>query len=667
MGHQGEQLRLRARSSCLAVLAVSAAAACPSTALGDCPNANTRQGPSASLPDCRSFELVTPRDTNGALPRAAPWDFADLEPAPRSISTSPAAGDGIHFLYLIAGTDLPGGSGGGVSNVYEATRGPAGWSSTLTGPTGSQATIPVLAGASADLSAAIFSVLHQGARYGGLLDLGTDTSYYRAGAGAFQLLGEGTLPALPDDDGYLNGFADEPAAVPDWISSDGERVVFQTRASGEPEKPARLLASAPSNGVPAIYERGPGILRLVSILPGNVTPATASDFAGASADGSVVVFTNGGETYARLDNERTAPITGEDNAFAGISASGNRIFFVEGGGAPVGNLMAWEAGTEEATPIATTGDARFVNVSADGSHAYFISPSQLDGGKGVSGKPNLYVWTGKATRFVATLDTSDLARSAEGGYGIEVGLNLWMQAVRGEPLMDTSRTNRTGTVLVFESAAGLTPDAPSGVREVYRYEAEAGTLTCVSCPPEGVEAAAASLASYKLSPLGSGALLFNLSDDGSTVIFQTATRLTSDDADSELDVYRWHSGELALISLGNGAHPSLFLGATPDAGDIFFRSAEALVGDAQEPGIAAIYDARVSGGFPPASPPPPECGGESCRPEPAAVPTPPALATTQVRNLRHEKKRHRGRRRCAHHRHRKHGCRAHLRRGRGRR
>jgi hypothetical protein len=47
------------------VVAASAVAAAPAEAEGACPNEEFRQGPSADLPDCRAYELVSPDEKNG--------------------------------------------------------------------------------------------------------------------------------------------------------------------------------------------------------------------------------------------------------------------------------------------------------------------------------------------------------------------------------------------------------------------------------------------------------------------------------------------------------------------------------------------------------------------------------------------------------------------------
>src|SRR5262249_22156466 len=140
-----------------------------------------------------------------------------------------------------------------------------------------------------------------------------------------------------------------------------------------------------------------------------------------------------------------------------------------------------------------------VNISADGSSVYFVSPLQLDGLAGKAGAPNLYAWDGTGLRFIATVDPLDVEgatvdNALQGGLGLRVGAavtpTLNGKATRAfsrllGPAADPSRTTPDGSVLIFESHADLTGYGSGGHPEVYRYEADGATagerLRCVSC------------------------------------------------------------------------------------------------------------------------------------------------------------------------------------------
>jgi Tol biopolymer transport system component len=594
-----------------------------------CPNGAARSGASAGLPDCRAYELVTPRDTNGTSPVGvdSPFVFS----SPKRFSFPPAKALGGSFVYATFGTALPATDGNGTANVYRVERGSDGWTSRLAGPSGAQAAVLAVGGFSSDQGYLAFRVIRFQDRYSGTLAIGPgETSYLQGPTGTFQLVGEGTLPASLDEDGNPNGLTDELDSEVQWVSPHGDHVVF-----GQSEHPVRLLAESPPEGVKAVYDRSPAGLRLVSVLPGGEPAPSYSSFEGASADGSTIVFRSDKVLYARIDGTRTENL-GSGALGAGVSDDGRFVFFVDGAEG-VGDLFRYDTHLATTASVSGSGDSQFVNVSLDGSRAYFTSPSRLDGENGLSGAPNVYVWDGGPPHYVATVAPDDLARPVAGPALGLVGLARWVTssssspARNGDVIAETSRVTEDGGVIVFESAANLTGFDSGGQVEIYRYDDSSRSLDCVSCgrlfePPS----AGAALADYELVATGPNAAIGNLSADGETVFFQSDEPLLSNDVNGTTDVYEWREGDLFLISTGRSPEPSQLMGVSADGRDVFFRTAEQLVADAHENGTQAIYDARVGGGFPPPAPPPlPDscatvfCGGsplgEAAEPEPASA------------------------------------------------
>jgi hypothetical protein len=566
---------------------------------GPCPNEVLRVGPSASLPDCRAYELVSPVDTGGLAVEA---DFGGLG---GGFATQLASLDGESVLFETGNGSIPGYDGNGYGDRYEASRGPGGWSTEIESLDGSQSESPSTGGASADHD---FSFWITGGADGhpddGSLVLGTQTSYLRHPDGSFELLGQGALRTDPGADGR-------------WISEGAGHVVFTS--SKQLEEGAQLGGP----GTESIYDRtADGTLHVISQLPGGLTPPASAEVAyqGISADGATTAFevTEAGLStlYLRIDNAETVAVQ-TSATFAGLSANGGRLTYLEGG-----DVFSYDPATRTATQVGFGGESIVVNVSADGSHVYFVSPKVLLGSTGaVTSKDNLYVWneaTG-ALGFVTVLTERDVVGEKFSGGTVLGGLGLWTtHAVsphggsESGPVNDPSRTSPDGRYLVFESRAGLADHEADGQAQIYRYDADNEDLLCVSCNPS--LAAASTDAQLQPIALGQGeptsalALIQNVTDDGRMVFFESAEALVASDTNGVRDVYEWKAdglggcnrgqGCLALISSGRGSEPSFLYSTAAGGRDVFFATTDALVTAPGLGGTRAIYDARIGGGFP---------------------------------------------------------------------
>ena len=512
-----------------------------------CPNAALRTGRSATLPDCRAYELVTPADTNGRIPTMGMLGegYGDI-----AFDTTMASPDGASLVFGSNSGSLPGVGGGGFQDTFEARRDPAaGWQSAFAGLESAQADKPHPGGISADHRYAFWNTGNLEGEHGTLIEPGAKggANYLRVPVGTEHA--PNCMPEAEPEGRFewlgcgSEGF--EPEARGKWIGPGG-RVVFATNTANN--SPARRLEPcAPPTGTPAIYERTPGgPTRCVSFLPGDVTPGAglAADFRAAAADGSAIAFAIDHELYVRRDAE-TVEVAGGNPIFGGISADGGRVFYVTGGdifACDVGEgACAGPEASHAPIQIGSGGESTLVNVAEEGSAAYFVSKAKLtgeeDNGHGVkakAGEENLYVWDGEAVRFVAIVSPADV--EGEDGFG---GLGLWTShafnpGIGTGPADDPSRTNPSGTALVFESAAYLTPPYESdGHREIYRYDATAegaARLICVSCTPTGAPPSSDALLqsqgpgspiSEALPPLNSSVHIANVSADGSEVFFQS--------------------------------------------------------------------------------------------------------------------------------------------------
>jgi hypothetical protein len=650
-----------------AVVALSAVGS--SAASAACPNEQFRTGPSAKLPDCRAYELVTPADLTGF--------FVPGRSGFEGFATSMTL-TGDDFSWTLLNGSRAGDEANGQFTFYKATRGPSGWVNTRFGPSAVQA--QGSAPSSFNGNHEFFVVAVQSNR-GGTLAAGCCLTYWiRYPDGSYHLLGEGTVPTVADTDGFENGLIDDPGAQIDWISTEGDHQIFASLAKLTPEAP-----DEPTN---EIFDRTPSGLRLVSLLPGDVPSPGGTYFAGASLDGSTVLFESGGNTfnegslYARLDNARTIELAsaaaGEIQP-GGVSADGSEAFFVQGG-----EIYRYDFASEKAFPILNPGpgDAIMSYVSPDFSHVLFISESELVPGKGETGSPNLYVWDRTGVQFVAKLDPEDLVHG-DTVSGTARGLAFWTPSYRpGAAATNTfpsavaARSTPDGRIFAFESKAELTNHPTNGHFAIYRFDTSSEALVCVSCGPANPETSSDSGFILRevapevpsLSPMFD---LPNLSSDGEAIVFETADSLLPRDVNGALDVYQWRAGALSLLSTGTSSQHSRLAGVSPSGNDVFLLSGQQLVGQSPAGGSFAVYDARVNGGLASQQTEQTlECSGEACQGQPGRPPLLPQPGSStlsgrgNVKTCQHRphKRRHQHRRKArvsqgsSHHKH-KQGCR----------
>ncbi|HEY6837428.1 MAG TPA: hypothetical protein VI389_01665, partial [Geobacteraceae bacterium] len=614
-----------------------------------CPNDSFRVGPSAALPDCRAYELVSPADANGRL--LEPVSGFANEPPLDLFPTELASPSRDSIVFETNSGPLPDApEPAGAFDIYESQRSPGGWQTARRiSPSGAQSVSPKGGGASSDH---LYSFTHaspldsgNGGRPAGSLAGKDGGDYLGNPDGSFELVGLGSL-------------ATDRLTQGRYISPGGGHVIFSTghldgqsgwckfafqQGSSHCTSP-KLEPNAAPEGTGTIYDReADGPTHVVSLLPGDI-PQTGSQqafYQGASKNGTSIAFKIEENLYVRVNSgeageetEEAAPAAATP-VYAGLSEEGRYLFYVEGG--EKGTIHRFEVGTEADEEINPTAEGEVVNVSADGSHVYFISEEQI-GGKGTAGQPNLFVWSSGATQLVATVAASDLVQTSGSGGG-NPALTRWTSyavapfngASEKGPGADSSRTTPDGNVIVFESKAKLTSYENAGHTEIYRWDDNAPlaeALTCVSCKG-APEPATGDARLQEFRTVGPAMVIHNLSDDGSRVFFETPEALSGTDTDSVNDVYEWQQEagipRVDLISSGHSVEypllveaeflplPNLLYSVTPDGSDVVFLSQDELTGDTGVGGVPAIYDARVEGGFPPAPAPPQPCAEEACR------------------------------------------------------
>jgi hypothetical protein len=465
------------------------------SAAAGCPNDQFRTGFSANLPDCRAYELVTPPNKDSAQPDKnkggnSPGEVTLSETLRDNRAAADAEGNGNDLVFL-AEDVLPGSPS--VGEDYVATRGSGGWSSqNVFPPTDSYGflcpnslSVSAEEGSAAfseDLSKTIVKLESAGQPCGVDPELvsgeprgsGIGNLFVRDNANdAYQLIDapekgvEGFIPATPS---LLRE------------SSDFSRIVFREEA--------KLTEDAPA-GAEDVYEWSDGHVKLTTVLPDG-TPVPGS-FAGISADGSHVLFTAGGDLYARVNGSETVQLDASQAGGAG------------GGGT-------------------------FLKASHDGSVMLF----RADASAGLTSDtvpgsgPNLYRYDSHAPAGERLTDLTPVAHAVA-------------------PVV--SGISKNGSVVFFtdEDSAALTSTTIAGSgTNLYRYEAGA----------PGAPAGLGLTDLTPTSPAEVQGVL-GVSDDGSSVYFVAKGVLTSQTnqhgepaQEGESNLYLSHGGASAFIASG---------------------------------------------------------------------------------------------------------------------
>ncbi len=577
----------------------------------DCPNAALRaENNSTRLPECRAYGMVTPLYKEGF-------------PVPLLGYTADGA-----VSYTSVGS-FAGNTAGTPGSQYQATRSATGWRTTALSPpeetyfTGGYN----MEATSADLRSSLWEMSRRD-------QPGERFSYYlRTPDGTFTRIGDAVFPGAPTASPFVAG-----------VSADLSHVVFHFGLSG---------------GIPftALYEYvdvgNQGLPRSVNVEnTGAATPGQTC-FNKISNDGRVIAFVsgcNGGTLalWARVGGSTTVAVSGSEctrtsgdpagacNAvaaanFAGMATDGSRVFFTStqqlvngdtdqgndlyecdippGTPAPVGTANPCASLTEVSGSSTGANVENVVKVSEDGSRVYFVAQGVLAGNLGtndaaaVAGDHNLYVWEKDAahpagqTTFVAKLEANDIFRS---------------------------QSTADGRYLLFDTANRLLASDTDEAIDVYRYDAGTGGLLRVSADTNG----SGGNEPGGQASIGEGASNrpdSAMTDDASTVVFQTSEALSPADTDGTTDAYEWHEGQVSLISSGGGSRPWI----TSSGQDIFFLTDQLLtVGDSGAE--TDVYDARVGGGFDLPAPAP--CSGEACQGAPVLQPQPPGTSASAAFN-----------------------------------
>lgn len=617
--------RIRVMFAVAATLAATFVVSAPASAL--------------TLPDSRAYEKVTPNDKN---------DF-DMLRAGGDVAAWPAlTADKLYFFGVAAYDSATSSFGTG----YVASREAAGW--TTQAVTGSESPGDYLYNSflpSDDLSKIALQAIQgdftRPPFVPTLLELGPaggplTTMAALPPADVGTRAKEEPVGGTPDLSHVALQVADPTALDPPATGTKAGRVLYLWHA-GE-----LSLVSVDEQGSPfpcgAVLGNGEDSHENSQINTVTLSPTgsprvffISPDPDAASSDSSCALPT---QLYAR-DGDTTIDVSAPEPGvvdpngpqtpiFAGASEDGSRVFFLSTQELTTDDtthdleLYEYDLDTRTLTRVSRgeTGDAdgnvQWTIVSPDGSLVYLVTFGQMVPGTGAAGEPNMYAYntiTG-SYRYVATLTSVDVTDATLGAccHGPDAASNWY--------ITPNSR------YLLFASSADLTPDSPStgSGEQLYRYDSESGSITCTSCPPPGTAANGdAEFTEFEEMPPGFDLYKQPMTDDGSTVFFDTPTQLVAADNNDKRDVYEWHNGTLSLLSSGDDAHDSFFVGSGNDGRDAYFSTRARLVPEDQDD-LDDIYDARIGGGFPQQQPAP-DCSADGCQGALSAQPLPPTVAS----------------------------------------
>lgn len=596
-------------------------------------NAAFRIGASAFLPDCRAYEMVSPVDKANA-------DIITLFNSinlPAALNKSAASGERLTYSAARAfGEDAVASP---YTSQYLATRDPVlGWRGDSISPPRSSPAFNS------------FTALEVQFR---LFDEDLCNGWFNQDTD-FQLSPDAVpgYPSIYRDDLCDGGYEAIQTAKPlarspiaysfDLQGTGGGHTVFRANDS-------LISGVAPAGEAAKVYDSFEGGLSYVCVLP-NGNPVSSGCSAGTgggvvptdrsgqvnnavSANGQRIYWTaaeNGpAKLYLREEATNTIAVSKSSPAqFWGASRDGSRVIFSEAvseSGSINNKLFEFEPEedlAEGAHEIAGQVLGVAAGMSDDARKVYFASKEALDGAA-VAGEPNLYLYeAGGGFTFIATLSDEDI--------------NAVRASTQTVSYLHPGKATPDGNALAFIASTGLTGqdslDARSGKpdSQVYLYQADSDTLTCVSCNKTGarpvgrnVRRGGTDFWASALLPTAPNQLYYPrvISDDGKRVFFNSFDSLVARDTNGVMDVYQWEadgegsceeaSGCVSLISSGQSPSDSEFVDASANGNDVFFTTNSSLV--QQDVGLIDIYDARVGGGFPPPTLPPAECEGEACQ------------------------------------------------------
>lgn len=367
-----------------------------------------------------------------------------------------------------------------------------------------------------------------------------------------------------------------------------------------------LLPGAPFNAYYRWSEEDG--LEVVSVLPdGTPTSALHSPRQRfVSVDGSRIYFTSGGlfeigVPYLRENGETKAlsvsqipgdPTTPQQGQVLGTSEDGRYAFFTDAGS----KLTADAPGTE--------GDLYRYDAS-DGSVEYL--GTRLESGAPAAIRPLVLAVSDDGNTIYLS--------SAFSGGPPRVWRNGTVTTIPVRGLVQSEvNASPNGRYLAWANPSGLGTQLRG---TLFLYDAVSDEIACASCLPDGSPGEGELPEAKEI--VVSNKLPHAITDQGQ-FFFTGVDRLVAADVNGYEDVYMYEDGKLSLVSPGKAPFDAIYADVSLDGRDVFFTTSQKLVGRDNDQ-VIDVYDARIDGGLPAQSPPPPqECLRDDCKGTPNAGP-----------------------------------------------
>jgi hypothetical protein len=453
--------------------------------------------------------------------------------------------------------------------------------------------------------------------------------------------------------GLVGGNTFGPEVQQGAVSDDGSRVFFATRAAQPAGTPCsksnkvRILRRLQTPSGPQVSE--PTVSECTRVAPACDGTDGDDSYAGASLDGRKLFFA----TTRQLAN--TDLDAGTECKLAQSGTSPGCDLYVYDYSRPAGQrLTQVSAGDASAPERGKNAEVLGVTaISGDGSHAYFVARGVLTTAPGatgktaVLGKPNLYLYErdaahpGGRTLFIATLQDACVNSEFDcnGWNGTLEDNARAVPLVGGDP-SDYSKGGNGHLLFFLTNMPLLGADLDGEQRDVYRYDADSGSLALISQGELGAESngpfSVLLGGAYPTSPMGSNFAQAGrwVDETGNTLAFGTAEALVPSDNDDQRDFYLWRDGQLTRLPQAQEATVS-------QAGNEVSIATYATLTGLDRDTARDVYVARVNGGFPTPIEPAP-CVESACQGPVAGLPAGTAAtgAFVGAGNVKEKPKKH---------------------------